>query len=512
MKSLYNVVVVLLFFVAATHCRKKKNKINITFPTRTVLQRADKKTTTYWYVSSSDGITITDPQTQQKQVIDIPNCCIAIKKNKLFLNGKKLNLTECCIAPIKGDLFFNNTKCTHGLRLSNQKKIVVAISYSQPQELIRSGWLECAKKHKDVQSYLQRRYRVRVLLDEQKILTKKNGWTIKTDNGFLIADLENTKKSQKLSKNELLLSVKNNQLYVNGKKYHNKQLYLRPQKGYLHFNGADYDGGFLITFYKGNVLLINSLALEDYVYSVIKSESWPGWPLEVNKVFAIMTRSYAIATVLNGAKNNKPYHIKNTNVHQMYGGVHECAMLKKAVEQTKGVFLSHKQKPVLAMFDSCCGGIIPAHVDGVDFNKAPYLERTYPCTYCKSCKLYSWQASYDLKTCEQVFKKRYKALKKIKQVKVAQKDKAGLVKHAAIKGLNFNGNITGKKLYSLFKDVKSFCFSIEQKANKIIFKGKGYGHHLGLCQWGARQMVRDGHDYKRVLQFYYPKTGFMRLG
>lgn len=51
----------------------------------------------------------------------------------------------------------------------------------------------------------------------------------------------------------------------------------------------------------------------------------------------------------------------------------------------------------------------------------------------------------------------------------------------------------------------------EEKKKKIIFKGVGFGHHLGLCQWGAREMVRDGWDYKRVLQFYYPDTYLMKL-
>ncbi len=63
----------------------------------------------------------------------------------------------------------------------------------------------------------------------------------------------------------------------------------------------------------------------------------------------------------------------------------------------------------------------------------------------------------------------------------------------------------------MFKEIKSFCFNIKKKSGKIIFNGRGFGHHLGLCQWGAREMVRDGWDYKQILAFYYPSTNFMRL-
>ncbi len=45
----------------------------------------------------------------------------------------------------------------------------------------------------------------------------------------------------------------------------------------------------------------------------------------------------------------------------------------------------------------------------------------------------------------------------------------------------------------------------------ITFKGTGYGHHMGLCQWGARELVNQGWNYKKILHFYYPGTTFMKL-
>ena len=68
-----------------------------------------------------------------------------------------------------------------------------------------------------------------------------------------------------------------------------------------------------------------------------------------------------------------------------------------------------------------------------------------------------------------------------------------------------------KQLYSALRNVKSFYFSMNKKIDKIVFRGKGYGHHIGLCQWGAREMVRQGWDYKSILQFYYPGTTYMQL-
>ena len=95
-------------------------------------------------------------------------------------------------------------------------------------------------------------------------------------------------------------------------------------------------------------------------------------------------------------------------------------------------------------------------------------------------------------------------------MKIVKKDKAGLVEEVIIHARK-KITLAGKKVYNLLKEVKSFCYSITRKKNKIILNGRGYGHHLGLCQWGAREMVRDGWDYKKILLFYFPQTKLMKF-
>jgi stage II sporulation protein D len=228
-------------------------------------------------------------------------------------------------------------------------------------------------------------------------------------------------------------------------------------------------------------------------------------------VFAIACRSYAIAMALQAQKAKRLYDVKNSNVHQTYTGVHGCKIIKRAVEQTRGVFLAYKQQPIIAMFDCCCGGVVPAHMDDVNFVDAPYLKRTYACHHCKSCSLYAWKCEYEIAHLEDHVSKIHGRIKRLRDFSITKKDKAGLVKQVHVKNGTKKLLLSGQQTYSLLKEVKSFCFKTRRKGNKIIFEGKGYGHHLGLCQWGARQMVRDGYDYKQILQFYYPNTTFMKL-
>ena len=248
----------------------------------------------------------------------------------------------------------------------------------------------------------------------------------------------------------------------------------------------------------------------------MRSESWPGWPLEVNKVFAVAMRSYVIAKVKEAKTSKKLYHIKNNSSHQTYKGhtfmKRNSALLKKAVDQTKGMFLAYENKPIIAMFDSCCGGVETTLIEGkVDFKKAPYLARKKICTYCKKCSLYNWEACYDLLQLEDKLSSFDPEIKYMKSICVTKKDQAGVVKEITIECAKKTCKIAGEKLYALLKNVKSFCFDIEKKGENVVLKGRGYGHHLGLCQWGARQMVRELWDYKSILQFYYPGTTLMQL-
>jgi len=336
-------------------------------------------------------------------------------------------------------------------------------------------------------------------------------WHFSSDKGFIVQSLdENDSTKKRIKVPEFMLTIKKGTLFYNGKRLKHA-VRLQPLSGYGTFNGVSYDGDFRIIPHQNNFLCINRVGLEDYITSVLKTESWPGWPLEVNKAFAIACRSYGAHKVLEAKRSKKLYHVKNSNAHQTYRGKHTTSILKDAVEQTRGIVLGFEKKPILAMFDCCCGGIIPAHIEDFDFNKVPYLARSYACNFCKESSLYAWQVAYEHAQFESFLHPYKHEIARLHDLKIIKKDKAGLAMDVQLKGPQKIITISGKQLYSLLKDVKSFHFDIQKKAGNIVFTGKGFGHHIGLCQWGARQMVRDGWDYKSILRFYYPGTYFMKL-
>lgn len=354
--------------------------------------------------------------------------------------------------------------------------------------------------------------KVRILLDECD-MDEKGVWEFESAEGFTVSDELVPVRTAAWDNPTLTVEYADGDLYLNGRRCVKKRLHIIPRNGKITSSDrTTYHGSMWIVAHEQSWLLINVIDLEEYIYSVLQTESWPGWPLEVNKAFAVTSRTYAIAMMLRSNAKKLPYHMRNTNVHQTYQGAHGNTELWRAVEKTKGIFIGHDNKPILAMFDACCGGVIPAHIKDFDFRKAPYLAREYPCTHCKRCKVFSWEVKYEMDHLERIIKSEYPHLTKIKKLEVSKRDKAGLTATVNIVGRKNKQSITGKKLYSLLKEVKSFAYDIHMRDDMVHIKGTGYGHHLGLCQWGAREMVREGLDYQSILRFYYPGTCFMRLG
>ncbi len=376
-------------------------------------------------------------------------------------------------------------------------------SFSSAKRYPRSQKKVGANTHCSIGAF----HTVRVLLKSWQ-LNQAESIKVHSSGDFLLINPERKSAMVPVSGHELTISSRHGCLFVQGKKVRPECFCIAVKQGYITFNGKHYKGTIRVARDSKHFYIINCVDLEDYICSVLGTESWPGWPLEVNKVFAIASRSYVMAMMLQADKKKSLYHVRDTNVHQTYSGNHETRVLHQAVEQTKGLFLAFEGKPILAMFDSCCGGLIPAHIVDFDFSKVPYLKRYYPCKHCKRCKIYQWRAEYDCADLERLLEPYVPKLTGLKNLQIKKRDKAGIVQEVAI----YPGNhiICGKKLFSL-KPLKSFCFSINRKKNKICFEGRGFGHHVGLCQWGAREMVRDDWNYRRILRFYYPGTELVRL-
>ncbi len=357
-----------------------------------------------------------------------------------------------------------------------------------------------------------KKFLVRVLLSELK-KNETDSWIISCGDGLIVNNCETFDHKKNVTK--IKVSMKGGEFRLNGKRCSQKRISLQPKHGLIKFGDNSYKGLFWLVVKDDRVQLINSVGIEDYVSASLRSEVWPGWPVEVYKVCAVAIRTYLVSKIREAKSSKELYHIKCTKEHQTYFGhdfmVRDSAVIQEAIEATRGQFLTYKGKPIVAMYDSCCGGVITSKMEGLDFKGHPYLARSYPCPYCKRSKVYNWEVEHSVEKWAEIFRKEFPKLGRIRSVKVLRRDGAGLVKEMSISDGKHTFIMTGKKLYSLGCSIKSCCFTVHKEGNNITFKGRGVGHQIGLCQRGAHEMVKDGFDYREVLLFYYPGVSFAHL-
>jgi stage II sporulation protein D len=303
--------------------------------------------------------------------------------------------------------------------------------------------------------------------------------------------------------------------------FNNNMIAIAPKGGKLFINETPYHG--LVSFHSSKhkrYQMINWLDLESYIYAVLPSEIYQTWPPEMHMIQAIASRTYAVYYMKKAREKKQTYDVKRTNFNQVYNGTHEFDHLREAIKKTAGLVLTYEDQIALTMFDACCGGCIPAQIDYFDFSQTPYLARNYPCAYCSKFSLYRWEHTFPLTTIEEQLKKhpltaqRMNACGSLVSITIPPEsiDGAHIGHQVQLIGSTGNSTIKGAHFYEIVRSkAKSRSFSLTSDKQTVTLSGRGFGHLVGLCQHGARELVRQGWNVAQVLSFYYPHTTIAHL-
>jgi stage II sporulation protein D len=323
--------------------------------------------------------------------------------------------------------------------------------------------------------------------------------------GFLLYTARST-LAARIPDKKLHITYVDGAFCIQGKRYAHTHFFLIPIQGILSFESIPYDGFFALHHRAGKVEVINHVGLEDYLAAVLPYESVPSWPDEVQKALCIAARTFALSKIRSSGRFKNHYDLKSTVLDQVYRGHEKKNALRKIIDQTKGMILTYEGKPIVAMYSAVCGGIIPAQRRSMIFKKAPYLKRTYACTFCKDQPLYRWKVHAPLKDFEKTLKKLFPTLGALKNISISSYDRAGIAQNIVLTGADTEISMKAHDFRMLFPQIRSLRCSCTVQKGILTAQGKGHGHHIGLCQWGAYAMAQQGYTYKEILEFYYPET------
>lgn len=273
-------------------------------------------------------------------------------------------------------------------------------------------------------------------------------------------------------------------------------------KGELLLRGINYRGK--IEVWKGDngIYVINELPIEEYVKSVVYSETTDDWPLEALKVQAVVARTYAVRQIIKN--KNRLYHLSSSTLHQLYRGNQKDRLIEQAVNETKGLIVTYKGEPIEALYHSTCGGRTE-YAEEVFSKKEPYLRPVK--NDCSISPYWRWRKHISKKEIERALR-----IENLKDIKIISHTKSGRVKELNIitdsRTLQINAKDLRRSLG--WKHLPSTWFSLTKEGNTFVFDGRGYGHGVGLCQWGALEMAIKGRTYKYILSYYYPGTKIER--
>ncbi len=250
----------------------------------------------------------------------------------------------------------------------------------------------------------------------------------------------------------------------------------------------------------GEIILV---PFEEYIIGVLAGEMPTSFELEALKAQAVASRSYVMRQMQYN--KNKDYDVVDTVMNQVYlsedylkkawGNNYTTKInkIKTAVLETYNEYLDYDGNVVEAMFFSTSVGKTENSED-VFSSKTPYL-RSVESSWDEISPAY--EVSYE-----------FSATDFYKKLNLEYSDKLNIeIKETTstgrIKSLNINGtHFTGSEIVKLLS-IKSNYFTITKNDDVINIKTKGYGHGVGMSQYGAQAMALKGYKYDEILKYYY---------
>jgi len=271
----------------------------------------------------------------------------------------------------------------------------------------------------------------------------------------------------------------------------------------LLLNGTPYRGSFYIKTIQGTAFIVNILTIDEYLISVVPGEIPANWETEALKAQAIAARTFTHYHISTQKKRDALYDLDATAATQVYRGISdEKPQTTAAVRATSGQVMVHEEKPILAYFHSTCGGktVDDSHV--WEKSSHPYLQGRQ-CGFCNDSTKYEWESELTLDEIRNCLMKQFPVMGSIRSISFKKKDDR--VVEVVINHRNGCTRMGGNNFRLLFpaEKIRSLYFISKKIKNGLALKGHGWGHGVGLCQWGARGMAKSGYNSRDILKHYY---------
>jgi stage II sporulation protein D len=312
---------------------------------------------------------------------------------------------------------------------------------------------------------------------------------------------------------DLAMTLRGGRLVLNGRPIGVTSCLVASDGGTLTVDGQRYRGRIQVLAKPPGLMVVNELSIEDYLYGVVPREmSWL-WHPEALMAQAVASRTYALYIRDKQRLAGSDYDLEATTASQVYGGLDaEKEQTRQAVDRTRGRVLTYQGKLIIAYFHATSGGSTESalNVWGVDI---PYLKGVSD-EFSSLLPDHVWEHRVSLAEMTKLFRSIVPGLGPIRDIRAGKTSPSGRILsftlvwdggHKVLPGNLFRLTL-GPTL------LKSTRFDMVSKNGFVIFKGTGYGHGVGMSQWGAHRMAQAGYSCEAILAHYYTGVSLMQVG
>ncbi len=301
----------------------------------------------------------------------------------------------------------------------------------------------------------------------------------------------------------------------------------------------DYRGKIsFIPFQNNGITIVNTLPLEEYLYSVVPSEMPSSWPEEALAAQAVAARSYTLANM--GKYEKRGFDLSGSIHSAFYRGLSgENTKTTAAVEKTRGLFLKYENSYLNAFYSANSAGRTES-AESVWKMNAPIIGVTDPQLVFKTnppspCELTRWilseppsyssvppfyyKSSYRWRIIvprEEIEARIGNDIGTVLRITTRGRGMSGRVNEVLVEGSKGNEIIRNDSIRNRLGGLRSNLFIVMPKMGEdmipqfFIFAGAGWGHGVGMCQTGAAGMASEGFSAEEILKHYYPLADLIK--
>lgn len=335
---------------------------------------------------------------------------------------------------------------------------------------------------------------------------------------------------------------------------------IRPRGGITKYKDTSYRGNFYVLVSKGKLILVNKLPVEDYLKGVIPKEIGSEANMEALKAQAVVSRTFSYANF--NKFRDKGYNLDNTTSSQVYGGYSaETKATNQAVEETRGQVVYYGNQLANTIFHATSGGFTES-LDKVWGGESVDYLRAQADPYSINTPSSKWKASLSKEDLNAVFSNELGDVQSLEILERSSSNRISKIKingtrgTKVVSGNNFRLSLGPTKIkstnFSLGDStetstnvITSMGIKVSSNSTKVVtnkeqksldqyrvaitssgrknisrsnqanvinidgpvtINGSGYGHGVGMSQYGAINMAKEGKSYKEILDFYFPGT------